>query len=657
VSSSGARRRLLLVSTNYAPEHAGIGPYATQIAEHWAADGAEVHVLTGLPHYPAWRVDPAYAGVKRVEEERAGVRVHRRGHAVPARQTALRRALFEVSVLRGGREAPAGMARPDAVFAQMPSLAGGVLAARLAERFGAPFVPIVQDLMGAAAAQSGIRGGGLAAAGAGAVERYALRRAALVGVIHETFVDKVAAMGVPESRIRLVRNWSHVQRPSRPRAEMRARLGWRPGQTVLLHAGNMGVKQGLDVLVEAARLAPEVRIVLMGDGNQRDHLRSLSGGLPNLDFMPPAQDAEFPDVLAAADVLLVTQRASVRDMSLPSKLTSYFAAGRPVIAAVAADSGTAQEVVRSAAGLVVPPESPADLLAAVRTLAADPARVAALAAAGPDYAATHLTREAGLARIDSLLAEALSTARRPAGAADRVREPGADLPPASAGPAAPPRPAAPPAPAAPPVPTASPTAEVPQAVRESGAEEDAGGSERAENGESTTSAADAEPGAAEDMAGEDGAAADMAGEDGAGAVPEGDGGGEATAEAAPRSVVTVPPPPTAPPLPAGPPLPSAAPAEVPPTVEESGAQPEGAAEPPAAVPPRPAAAPDVPGTRGTPGTPQAPEALETVGIPEIPEAAEESDEDGEPGAGNSGRRTAGESTSADAGGIVEGVGK
>ena len=262
--------------------------------------------------------------------------------------------------------------------------------------------------MGAAAAQSGIRGGGLAAAGAGAVERYALRRAALVGVIHESFVDKVAAMGVPEDRIRLVRNWSHVRGPSRPREEMRARLGWRPGQTVLLHAGNMGIKQGLDVLVETARMAPEVRVVLMGDGNQREHLRSLAGGLPNLDFMPPAESAEFPDVLGAADVLLVTQRGSVRDMSLPSKLTSYFAAGRPVIASVATDSGTAQEVARSGAGVVVPAESAADLLAAVRTLTADPARLTALAAAGPVYAATHLTREAGLARIDALLEEALT---------------------------------------------------------------------------------------------------------------------------------------------------------------------------------------------------------------------------------------------------------
>lgn len=407
VGRSGTRRRLLLVSTNYAPEHAGIGPYATQIAEHWARRGDEVHVLAGMPHYPAWRLDPAYAGVKQVTEERAGVSVHRRAHTVPARQTALTRALFEASLLAGGLRYPPDTGRPDAVVAQLPSLAGAVVAARLAHRHGVPFVPIVQDLMGAAARQSGIRGGRAAAVAAGAAERYVLRRAALVGVIHETFVPAVAAMGVAGDRVRVVPNWSHVKAPSRPREETRARLGWRPGRTVLLHSGNMGLKQGLEVLVEAARLEPRLRVVLMGDGSRREHLRALAGALPNLDFLPPASDEEYPEVLAAADVLAVTQRASVVDMSVPSKLTSYFAAGRPVVASVTAGCGSAAEVARSGAGVVVPPEDPRALLDAVRALADDPDGADALGAHGPVYATARLGREAGLARVDALLAEAL----------------------------------------------------------------------------------------------------------------------------------------------------------------------------------------------------------------------------------------------------------
>lgn len=193
-----------------------------------------------------------------------------------------------------------------------------MLGARVAARHRAPYVPVVQDLMGAAAAQSGIRGGGRAAELAERAESWVLRRATLVGVIHETFVERVRAMGVDPGRIRLVPNWSHIQAPSAPRDRTRERLGWRPEQTVVLHSGNMGLKQGLEVLVDAARRDPATRIVLMGDGNQREHLAALAEGLPNLEFLPSVDDADFPDVLAAADVLAVTQRASVIDMSVPS---------------------------------------------------------------------------------------------------------------------------------------------------------------------------------------------------------------------------------------------------------------------------------------------------------------------------------------------------
>ncbi|MYS22189.1 glycosyltransferase, partial [Streptomyces sp. SID4948] len=396
-----------MVSTHYAPEQAGTSRYATQIAEHWAAGGAEVHVLTGMPHYPAWRLDPAYAGIRRTEEDRGGVRVHRRSHTVPARQTALGRARFELSVLRGGLGAPPAIERPDAVVAQLPTLAAGIIGARLAQGYGVPYVAVVRNLLGAGggggAGGAGGARGRAAVALAGSVEKYALRRAALVGVVHESIVAEVAAMGVPAGRIRLIPNWSHLPMPSRPREEMRARLGWRPGQTVALYSGALGAEQDLDLLIRAAQLDPGLRVVLMGAGERREELRALAGALPNLDFPPTPDEAEYPDVLAAADVLLLTQRAGRGGTAVPPELPACLAAGRPVVAAVPARGATAQELERSGAGVLVPPQDPAALLAAIRALAADPARTAALAAAGPAYATAHLTREAGLTRIDALL--------------------------------------------------------------------------------------------------------------------------------------------------------------------------------------------------------------------------------------------------------------
>lgn len=100
-------------------------------------------------------------------------------------------------------------------------------------------------------------------------------------------------------------------------------------------------------------------------------------------------------------------------MSVPSKLTSYFAAGRPVLASVAAGGGTAQEIRRSDAGRLVPPEDPAALAAAARELAADPGAADAIGTRGAGYARDHLSRAAGLDRVTALLDEALALAGRP----------------------------------------------------------------------------------------------------------------------------------------------------------------------------------------------------------------------------------------------------
>ncbi len=255
IPQQGRRRRVLLVSTNYAPEHTGIGPYATQIAEHWAASGHDTHVLAGMPHYPAWSVDADYRGAWRRTEQRGGVTVHRRRHTVPARQTAVRRALFEASVLAHKMAAPPRMGRPDAVSAQRcPAWrrggggpAGGPVGRAVRTGRAGP------DGRGGRAER--YRGRRPRGGGSGPRRGYdAAARHPLVGVIHETFVDRVRALGVPAERIRVVPNWSHVAAPPRPRERPAPGSAGRPPARSSCTPGTMGLKQGLDVLVETARL-------------------------------------------------------------------------------------------------------------------------------------------------------------------------------------------------------------------------------------------------------------------------------------------------------------------------------------------------------------------------------------------------------------------
>jgi colanic acid biosynthesis glycosyl transferase WcaI len=409
------RRRILLVGINYAPEHSGIAPYTTAAAEHVAAVGNDVLVLAGVPHYPNWRVPDPFRWRLRVEENSKRVRVRRLRHYVPSRQSAHRRALYEATF--GAHVITQRLPwRPDAVVAVVPSLLGAVAAARVSERHGAPLGIWVQDLMGHAALQSGIPGGRSAARLARQIEGRLLTRATTVAVISDSFRSYVESLGVPAARVHELPNWCHMSPPRGDRAHTRLRMGWPEDVTIVLHAGNMGLKQGLENVVDAARLAAErkskVRFVLLGDGSQQSNLRQLGGNLPSLEFRPPVPLDEFANVLAAADILIVNERVDVMDMSLPSKLTSYFQAGRPIIAAVNPSGETAREIRAAGAGRMVEGGHPDQLLDAIRGLADDPVAAMKFGERGRRHVSLRLGEDAANHRLRRFLDAVLSSPLR-----------------------------------------------------------------------------------------------------------------------------------------------------------------------------------------------------------------------------------------------------
>jgi glycosyltransferase involved in cell wall biosynthesis len=401
---------VLIVGINYRPEMTAIAPYTTALAEHLASGGHGVTVVTGFPHYPAWRHEPGERRVRHTEWL-GGVRVVRRRHYVPGTQSALRRAMYEGTFFAHGLLSRPE--RPDAVIGVVPSLSGGMLARVFAARARAPYALILQDLMAPAARQSGISGGGRVARITAALEGWAMARARTVAIASESFRPYLRDQGVPDARIMAFPNWTHVGTASVDREAIRRRFDWPAETSVVLHAGNMGLKQGLEQVVAAARRADErgnsILFVLMGDGSQRAAIEALGAGTERLRFLPFQPEEELPNILQAADVLLVSERSSVIDMSLPSKLTSYFAAGRPIVAAVPAAGATAREVLRAGAGVVVPVGDADELIGAVAHLRADNARSEALGQAGRAYATATLGSAMALGRVDELLDRTLGT--------------------------------------------------------------------------------------------------------------------------------------------------------------------------------------------------------------------------------------------------------
>ncbi len=180
------------------------------------------------------------------------------------------------------------------------------------------------------------------------------------------------------------------------------------GRKVVLHSGNMGAKQKLDAVLDAAaRLEsiPAVVICLAGDGSEKSRLQAQAANrrLKNVRFLPLAPRSELPNMLAAADLLLLSQSAAIRDVVAPSKLLAYLASGRPVIAAASPSSEAARTLLESGGGVVVAPEDPVALAEAIATLFAHPEKLCEFGLSGRRFAERNFSSKEVLARIEAEL--------------------------------------------------------------------------------------------------------------------------------------------------------------------------------------------------------------------------------------------------------------
>lgn len=391
-----------MVGLNYVPEPTGIAPYTTRMVTGLADRGHDVRVITAYPHYPNWSLPDEAPW--RATELIDGVTTTRVRHYVPSDPgSSVKRVASELSF--GVRAASQRWGAPNVVLCPSPGLLSSAVAEMRVAMGRRPAVGIiVQDLYSAGVEQAAGRAGAAARALA-RVERSVLRQADGVSVIHERFRDRlVQSLGVGHDRISVIRNWTHLKPiPEFDTAAFRASIGWAPDDTVVLHAGGIGAKQGLSSVVEAAKIAESrglpIKFVLMGDGGKRAELQAIAGACTSIEFRDPLPDREFAQALRAADILLVNELPGVVDMAVPSKLTSYFSVGRPVLAATDSRSITAAEVSAAGAGVVVPPGQPALLIEAATALASDP-RAAEIGLRGRAYCETHLSEESALDAYD-----------------------------------------------------------------------------------------------------------------------------------------------------------------------------------------------------------------------------------------------------------------
>jgi colanic acid biosynthesis glycosyl transferase WcaI len=365
--------KLAVLTPHFAPDVAPTGVVVTRIVEELAERGHHIEVLTSLPWYRDHRIEPGYEGKWIRREDTPWGRVTR-VHPFPTsdKRDILRRAasFAGFSLLAGLVGAPGQ--RLDGVLAVSPPLTLGVDGWLIAKARRTNFVFNIQDVYPDVAVELGALKGQRIIAAAERLERFCYARADAVTVLSDDLKENVARkIGAPD-KVRVIPNFVDTDAitPSDPENPYRSEFGLN-GKTVVMYAGNVGMSQSLDMVIDSAAALthePNLVFVINGQGARRSELERRAAGLPNVRFVDMQPAERLPEVLAAADVHLVPLKRGLASSSVPSKTYSILAAGRPLIASVDPGSEIARLVERSGAGLATPPEDVEALTKAVKQL-------------------------------------------------------------------------------------------------------------------------------------------------------------------------------------------------------------------------------------------------------------------------------------------------
>ncbi len=396
--------RILIYGLNYAPELTGIGKYSGEMAEWLAGQGHELRVVTAPPYYPEWRVHEGFAKSVFSNAVANGIAVYRCPLWVPREPTGLTRILHLFSFAASSFPVVLAQSlwRPDVVLVVAPSLfcaPAGWLAARLC---GAKAWLHIQDFEVDAAFSLGILKNRVLQRVVQAAEGFLLRRFDRVSSISSNMVQKLSAKGVAAARQVIFPNWVDLEtiHPLAGISPLREKFGIAEGAKVVLYSGNLGEKQGLDVLLDAAaKLAGNagIRFVICGEGVERRKLEQRYAALQNVTWRDLQPADQLNMLLNLADIHALPQRAGAADLVMPSKLTGMMASGRPTVAA--AVPGTEIALAVEGAGLLVPPGDPAAFAAAIERLTADLPLCRQLGAAARARAMDRMGKDAILGRF------------------------------------------------------------------------------------------------------------------------------------------------------------------------------------------------------------------------------------------------------------------
>lgn len=355
--------RVCFFNRSYWPDFGATGQLLTELAEDLVAHhGCDVTVVTGYPLQGADGVAP--------RETRHGVEIVRASGTTLSPRRFSGRATNYMTYFASACATGLRIPRPDVVVALTDPPIVGLAALLAARRHRARFVFLCQDIFPEVAVLLEDFRNGAVNKGLELVNRYLVQQADAIIALGDTMKRRlVEGKGARADRISVIHNWADCAALAPgPKDNPFARAHGLQDRFVVMHAGNIGLSQNLDVLIDAAerlRAHDGIRFVFVGDGSRRSALEAHARerGLHNVMFVPYQPRGEMALSYAAADLFLVSLKPGLAGYIVPSKLYSILAAGRPYVAAVEEACEVADITGRHACGFIVRPGDP-DALAA-----------------------------------------------------------------------------------------------------------------------------------------------------------------------------------------------------------------------------------------------------------------------------------------------------
>jgi colanic acid biosynthesis glycosyl transferase WcaI len=392
--------KVLIVHMRYYPDATGTAPLVTQLAQDLARDGAEVVVITSLPHYGRDSVHPDYRehpGFFHRSQE-SGVEVIRTPVFVPRHRGTFQRALNYISYNLNTLPAGLLVRKVDVVLAVNPPITTTFSAWILSVLHRSPLILSIQDIWPDCLIQVGQIKNRILISASKLLEKIQYSLAKKIVVLSRGMKDNLVLKGIQEDKIKVITNWADTDEViPLPRENPFSQGQGLEDYFVILFAGNHGYIGALECIIEAADLLkdhPEILFLLAGEGSVKGDLISLvkRKGINNVRFLPTQPKGKWLEMLAAADLGLVTLRKDLADLNVPSKVYTLMAAGRPILSSVPETSEVVRLVQDANCGFTSAPENPAELAREILEIKRDKTLLEKLGQNGREYLLKYLSR-------------------------------------------------------------------------------------------------------------------------------------------------------------------------------------------------------------------------------------------------------------------------